>query len=223
MGLAGCNSQRPLHTVKADAEFAAQRGDYEKAQADFGEYIRRRPEAAEMRYELAKVQIAAGQPKPAIEELNIALDIEPLNDSYLDAQAQAMFNAGERDGLISLLSRNASERGRVSDFLRLGTYSAKIGNVDEAKQAFATAAKLDGGLHVTPQRTMADFYGSLGDRTNQIKHLRMAYFIEPANPDTLKEIRRVGEIPGPTFALRPDDLAVPAPAQTRQTAVPDKN
>src|SRR6185295_3671578 len=89
--LAGCTNQRPLHILRADAEFAAEHGHFDKAKADFGEYIRRRPEASDVRYELAQTQIASGEAKAAIEELNIALDVEPLNDKYLDAQAQAMF------------------------------------------------------------------------------------------------------------------------------------
>ncbi len=116
-----------------------------------------------------------------------------------------MFKAGDREALMALLSRNSSERGRVSDYSRQGQFAAKVGNVDEAQQAFQTAAKLDGGQSVAPHRQLADFYGSLGDRAKQVQHLRMAYAIEPGNPETLKEIRRIGEIPGPSFALTPEE------------------
>ena len=33
----------------------------------------------------------------------------------------------------------------------------------------------------------------------------VAYAIEPLNPETQKEIRRIGEIPGPSFALTPEE------------------
>jgi tetratricopeptide (TPR) repeat protein len=201
--LAGCSSERPMHVLRADGEFAYEHGHYDQAKADLGEYVRRRPEAIDVRYELAKVYTASGQPKEAIEQLNVALDVEPLNDNFLDAQAEAMFKAGQRDALTSLLSRNAAERGRVTDYLRLGAYSARMGNADEAQQALLTAAKLDAGRSVVPQRALADFYGSLGDRSKQLSHLRLAYSIEPTNEDTIKEIRRLGEIPGPGFATVP--------------------
>jgi predicted Zn-dependent protease len=206
----GCTNQRPLQIVKQNAEFAAEHGKYEVAKVDFEEYVRRKPDDVEVRYQYARTLIDAGEPKPAIQELNTCLDVYPLNDQYLDALAEAMYKADERDALTSLLARNASERGRVSDFTRQGVYAAKIGNADEAQQALKTAAKLDNGQTVGPQRALADFYGSLGNRANQVRHLRMAYFIEPANPDTLKEIRRVGEIPGPTFGLPPDDVVLTA-------------
>jgi tetratricopeptide (TPR) repeat protein len=204
-GLVGCSNERPLHTVKADGEWAYEHGNYDKAKADFGEYIRRRPEAVDVRYQLAKAHLASNEPKHAIEELNIALDVEPLNDSFLDTQAEAMFKAGDRDALSTLLARNAAERGRVNDYLRQGIYAARMGNADEAQQAFMTAAKLDNGRSVVPQRTLADFYGSVGDRKMQLKHLRMAYTIDPNNDATNKEIRRLGEIPGPAFALTPEN------------------
>jgi tetratricopeptide (TPR) repeat protein len=202
--LAGCSSERPMHVLKADGEFAYEHGHYDQAKADLGEYVRRRPEAIDVRFELAKAYLASNQPKEAIEQLNVALDVEPLNDSFLDTQAEAMFKAGQRDALTSLLARNAAERGRVTDYLRLGAYSARMGNADEAQQALVTAVKLDGGRSVVPQRALADFYGSLGDRTKQLTHLRNAYAIEPTNEDTLKEIRRLGEVPGPSFASGPD-------------------
>jgi len=204
-GLVGCSNERPLHTVKADGEWAFEHGDYDKAKNDFSEYVRRRPEAVEVRYQLAKAHLSSNEPKHAIEQLNIALDVEPLNDSFLDSQAEAMFKAGDRDALSTLLARNAAERGRVSDYLRQGVYSARMGNADEAQQAFQTAAKLDNGRSVTPQRALADFYGSVGDRKMQLKHLRMAYSIDPNNETTNKEIRRMGEVPGPSFALTPEN------------------
>jgi predicted Zn-dependent protease len=221
LNLVGCNSERPLHIVRADGEFAYEHGKWDQAKADFSEYVRRRPEAVDVRYELAKAHLGADEPKAAIEQLNIALDVEPLNDNFLDAQAEAMFKAGQRDALTSLLARNAAERGRVTDYLRLGAYSARMGNPDEAQQALLTAAKLDNGRSVVPQRALADFYGSVGDRAKQLRHLRMAYAIEPANEETLKEVRRLGEIPGPSFALAPDTITPAGTPQTRTTHVPD--
>jgi tetratricopeptide (TPR) repeat protein len=206
VGLVGCSTERPLHTVKADGEFAYKNGQYEKAKVDLGEYVRRRPEAVDVRYELARAYLASNEPMPAIEHLNVALDVEPLNDNFLDAQAEAMFKAGQREALASLLSRSAAERGRVTDYLRLGSYSAKMGNADEAQQAYVTAAKLDNGRTVGPQRALADFYGSVKDRSRQVTHLRMAYAIDPNNEETNKEIRRLGEVPGPSFAIVPDSL-----------------
>ena len=128
----GCGAQRPLHIVKRDGDAAYKSGDYAKAQADYGEYVNRKPEAHQLRYDLARAYVADGRARSAIEELTIALDVSPLNDDYLDLQAKAMFEADERDALTTLLRRNASERGRVSDFIRLGEYSARLGNADEA-------------------------------------------------------------------------------------------
>lgn len=217
----GCSGQRPLDIVKSSAEFNAEHGNYAEAKKDFEEYIRRKPEAVDVRYEHAKALIAAGEPRAAMGELNTCLDVFPMNDDYLDALAQAMYDANERDALTALLARNASERGRVSDFVRQGVYAWKIGNVDEAQQALKTAAKLDNGEHLAPYRILADFYGSLHNRPMQVRALRMAYAIQPANKDTLAEIRRIGEIPGPSFALRPSEITLPGEG-TRETKVEEK-
>ena len=207
--LAGCGGQRPLHIVKREGDAAYKAGDYTKAQAEYAEYIRRKPETHQLRYDLAKAYIADGRARSAIEELTIALDVAPLNDDYLDLQARAMFEADERDALTTLLRRSASERGRVSDFIRLGTYSAKLGNADEAKESLLTAAKIDGGKTLAPQLALADFYGSVGDKASRTRRLRMAYFIDPGNENTIRQLVELGEQPRPGLGLKPEEYALP--------------
>jgi tetratricopeptide (TPR) repeat protein len=208
-GLGACGNQKPLHIVKSDGEFAYRTQNYEAAIESYEEFTRRKPENADMRHELARSYLAAGMPRRAMEEAIVCLDVKPLNDAYLDTLAQAMFDAGERDALTSRLRQNASERGRVSDYIRLGRWSAKLGNPDEAKDALLTAARLDGGRSLAPQLELADFYGSLGDTRNQVRRIRMAYFIDPSDSRVTQRIRDVGEIAGPTFPLKPEEYILP--------------
>jgi len=208
LSLAGCASQRPLHILHADAANAAKFGDAEVARTDYEEYITRKPDDPEKRYEYAQVLMKLGDYRNAIEQLNIACDVDPTNDKYLDAYAEAMFAANERDALTSNLTRATLERGRASDFTRLGEFSERLGNADEAQQAFLTAAKLDQGRTVGPQLRLSDFYGSMGDRPRQVRRLRMAYAIQPANADVLAKIQELGEVPGPSFALMPEEAIV---------------
>ena len=147
-----------------------------------------------------------------MEQLNICTDVSPLNDSYLDAQAQAMFESNEGEALQGLLARAASERGRVTDYLRQGHYAVLLGNLDEARQAFLTASKLDQGKSWQVQREIADFYAKVGDREKQVRRLRMAFYLNPENEALLAEIRRVGEVPGPTFGLLPEEMFLTASA-----------
>jgi tetratricopeptide (TPR) repeat protein len=214
--LSGCSNQRALYRVQHDGESALKAGDYAKAEADFFEYIKRKPEAHQLRYDLARAYIADKRPLSAIQELNIALDVQPLNDDYMDLQAQAMYEANERDALTTLLRRNASERGRVSDYIRLGTYSAKMGNADEAKESLLIAAKLDGGNTIKPQLALADFYASVGDHKSQTRRLRMAYFLDPTNKNIIDALTALGEKPAPGFGLKPEEYVIPdytAPAK----------
>lgn len=205
LGLGGCTKQRPLHILKRDADAAYRGSDYAAATADYSEYIRRKPEAHQLRYELAKTYVADGRPRDAMEELTIALDVSPLKDEYLDLQARAMFEANERDALVTLLRRAAVERGRVSDYIRLGSYSSRLGNADEAKEALLTAAKLDAGKKVAPQVALADFYGSVGDLKTKTRRLRMAYYIDSTNKDVIAELVALGEQPKPGFGLLPEE------------------
>lgn len=199
---------RPLHVILSDADDAYRRGDYAAAKTDYATYVERRPEEVDVRYRLGQALVANGEPRPAVEQLNICTDVAPLNDKYLDAQAEAMYLAKEFEALQMLLARAASERGRVLDYVRQGTYAVRMGNLDEAQQAYLTASKLDQGRSWRVQRGLADFYGSVGDRARQVRRLRMAFFLNPDNPNLLAEIRRLGEVPGPTFGLVPEEMTL---------------
>lgn len=204
--LAGCAKERPLHIVLRDADNAFTRQNYAAAVPDYAIYLDRRPEAVETRYRYGVSLIRAGNPRAAIEELTICADVFPLREEYTDALAEAMYQANEREALQVLLARTTTERGLVPDYLRKARYSVKMGNLDEARQALLTASKLDQGRSWQVQREIADFYGSVGDRPRQVRRLRMAYFLNPENPDLLDEIRRLGEIPGPTFGIAPEEM-----------------
>ncbi|MBL9000405.1 MAG: hypothetical protein JNK25_04645 [Phycisphaerae bacterium] len=203
-----CGGQRPLHVILKDGEFASKTGQYDKAIADLGEYVARKPEEHRVRYELALAYIGAGQPRKAVEELNICLDVKPLNDDYLNAYARALYDSGERDALLLILRRYAAERGRVSDYIRLGEWSSRIGNADESKEALLTAAKIDQGLNIGPQLALANFYASVGDKRQEVRRVRMAYFIDPTSKAVLDYARRLGEVPGPTFPLKPEEYEI---------------
>ncbi len=204
--LAGCAKERPLHIVLRDADNAFTRQNFAAAVPDYAIYLDRRPEAVETRYRYGVSLIRAGNPRAAIEELTICTDVFPLREKYTDALAEAMYQANEREALQVLLARTTTERGLVPDYLRKARYSVKMGNLDEARQALLTASKLDQGRSWQVQREIADFYGSVGDRPRQVRRLRMAYFLNPENPDLLDEIRRLGEIPGPTFGIAPEEM-----------------
>ena len=201
--LTACNGQRPLHVLHDDAQIAAKARNYEKARADFEEYLNRRPDDPAIRYELSQVCMGQGDYKEAVRQLTIASDVQPLNTKYIDGLAEAMFQAGEKDTLTNYLARLSRERAGVADYNRQGVYAAKLGNVDEAQQAFLTAAKLDQGMNVGPQLALSDFYGSLGDRDKQVTRLRMAYYIDQANPGVIERAHALGETLGPAFMRFP--------------------
>lgn len=208
--LAGCSGQRPLHMVKADAQRHAQYARYEQAQADYEYYLERRPDAVEVRAELARVYLALNQPGKAMQQMQIATDVMPLNDEFLDLQAEAIYQAGDRDALISTLSRLASERQRPIDYLRLGTYQARLGNADEAEHALLLAARMDGGRSLRYQKALADFYGELGDSQRQLGRLRNCLYLAPEDAVLHAEIRGLGEVPGPAFARPPVEMRADA-------------
>lgn len=208
--LSACTTQRPLPVVKQSGEQNLFSHKYAAAEKDFAEYILRKPDDNEVRFRLGQTLIGAKKPQDAIGHLTTALDVDPKNDQIQDSLAEALYRAQEREELTQFVNRMASEHGRASDYIRIAKYTQLLGHPDEAQQALVTAAKVDGGKSYKVQKALADFYGSINDRQNQVRRLRMAYFLDPENPELEKAIRAAGQVPGPTFALVPEELTPPA-------------
>jgi tetratricopeptide (TPR) repeat protein len=215
-GLVACSSTRPLPLVKREAEHALSFRNYDKAAADFGEYLNRKPDANDVRVNLGKAQLGLGNARDAAANFATALDVDPQNDEILELYTRALWEAGEKEQLQAFLARAASERGRASDYLRIADYSQRLGLPDESLTALITAAKIDGGRSVDVQLAIADFYKGVGKRSEMVKRLRMAYFLQPENPEVLARIREAGEISGPTFAIAPSEFVESLPASLRQ-------
>jgi predicted Zn-dependent protease len=209
VGLVACSKNRPLNIVRRDADWAMQEHKYENAERDYQAYLDRKPEENAVRVSLAKAQMGQGKAREAANNLYVALDVDPLNDKIIDTYAQALYQSGDRDALTAFVNRAASERQRVVDYIRVAKYMQAVGHPDEARQALHTAAKLDDGKSFPVQMSLADFYKTFGDRERYVRRLRMAYFLNPENPELVRIIREAGEVPGPTFALAPEEMSVP--------------
>ncbi len=216
VGLVACSKNRPLNIVRRDADYAMQARHYADAERDYQAYLDRKPEENTVRVQLAESQLAQGKARDAAGNLYIALDVDPLNDHIIDAYAQSLYQAGDKDALTAFVNRAASERQRTVDYIRVAKYMQAIGHPDEARQALQTAAKLDDGKSFAVQMALADFYKNFGDHARYVRRLRMAYFLNPENPELVKQIRAADEVPGPTFALAPEEMTMPT-----ITAVPE--
>lgn len=210
--LSGCTGPRPLNLVKDDAERNYKLERWEDALPYLVEYNDRKPNDPEMRYKLGKTYIALGRAKDAREHMNVAIDVAPTNDKYMDGFAEALVESGEKDQMLVALRKRANDRGTMADYLRVGNFAAKVGHPDEAEAALKAAAQIDQGRSLPPQLALARFYASVNDRPNHITRLRNAYYLAPANPMVLELIEQAGEIPGPTFGVPPIESQNPAGA-----------
>lgn len=202
--LGGCQAERNLDLVREIGNREYQLGQYEQALANYQEYVTRKPDGVDVRYSLAETYMKLNQPQLAREQFYQCLAVHPDNQDYATGLAEALYACNEREELITFLTREARDRGRPGDYERLGHYQFLLGNVDEAKLALITAAKLDGGKSIKPQMELANLYRSLGDKPSELKRLRMALYIEPRNMEIQKRIRELGEIPGPSYVLMPE-------------------
>jgi tetratricopeptide (TPR) repeat protein len=213
--LAACNAARPLPAVKDAGDRAFQRGDYATANTNYQEYVERKPGEAEVQIYYAKTLMALGEPAKAVEHASIAYDQRPSDDDYMDTLAAALYGSHRTEDLYRFLRGLTSTRGRVQDYIRLGQYAAKLGDADGAEHALKTAAQIDRGQTPGPQLALAEFYRSIGDKANAVKRLRMAMYVDRNNLEISKALRDLGEIPGPSLAIPPEEQSLATAPESR--------
>ncbi len=201
-----CAQQRSIQAVRQSGDWAFDRGQYELALQEYTEVAERHPSDWRNRLNLGKTLLVLNRPAAAKEHLAIAETLRPQNEEIVDLLAQAMLESGDRDGLFRFLRARVEQRRTEQDYQRLGYFAMKAGDADEAEKALITAARLNRGQTIAPQLALADFYMSIGDESRAMKRLRMALYIEPANQKVQDKIRALGEVPGPSFAVAPEEL-----------------
>lgn len=201
-GLTACGP-RPLSMVRADANYHYFRAEYQEAQPLYEEVVQRRAADAEAHYELGRNLLALGRATEAREQMILAYNLQPQNETYFEGMADAYVAAGNEEDLFDALEHQIRDRGGVADYLRFGKYAQKLGHADEAERALLGAAEIDGGRTIEPQLALADFYRSVGDRENEIRRLRMALWFDPSDDEIEARLRELGQVPGPTFVLEP--------------------
>lgn len=201
--MGGC-TENP-YPYRAEGDAAMQTHRYGDAAAAYGRYLEISPGSPEVRALNGRALLAAGRPHEAVEQLRIATQQQPDNEAWLDDLCAALLAAQKQDELFALLRTNASQRGRVGDYIRMGVYSQKMGDGDTARTALLTAARIDNGRTAAPHVALYDFYSSIGDQANAMRRLRMAYYVDARSTEVASRIAQSGAITGPTFGLRPTE------------------
>lgn len=213
--LTGCNTTRTLPAVHEMGDRNFRNQNWEAARADYQEYVDRKPGDPDVQMKLAQTLVKLGQADTAVTHAQVAFDARPNNTEALETYCLAMAESKRSEELFRLLNGNCEARGTVADYDRLGRYQLKLGDPDGAERAFIMAAKTDGGKSIEPQLALANFYKSISDTANEKKRLRMALYLNPTDQSIYDRLRGLGEIPGPSLKLVPEEMSASATAPDR--------
>ena len=120
---------------------------YPEAVGRYREVLRQSSDSREALHGLARVFLAMGRPLDAIEELAALMEIDPGFRDYSAAldYAEALWQAGQQDDAIGLLTGLVSESKRINHRMALAHYLKERGDsvtarseLDQALREFAT-------------------------------------------------------------------------------------
>jgi tetratricopeptide (TPR) repeat protein len=213
--LPACNTVRTLPRVKEVGDRHYRDHKWEAARAEYQEYVDRKPGEAEVQMKLARCLVELGRPGEAVTNAAVAYDARPNNPEALETYCLALAEAKRTDELFRILNGNCETRGSVEDYDRQGRFLFKLGDADSAYRSFKMAAQVDGGRTIEPQLVLANFHRDIGDKTNEAKRLRMAMYFDPTNQEIYDRLRGLGQIPGPSLKLTPEELNATATGTDR--------
>lgn len=206
MASVGCAStSRPTESIRTSADRAYDRGQFEAASNDYAEIIARYPGDWQAQYQYGRCQLELDQPANARRALEIAQTRRPEDPDVVDALAEALYELEEESHLYALLRQQAEATGSPRAWLRLADYANRLGDPDSASMAIETAIRVDDGNTTAPYIAAADFNQSVGRLDAAVRRLRQAHWINPADQNVVSRLKALGEVPGPTLALPPDE------------------
>lgn len=204
--IGGCATPSHVHVQRGDDAYA--HADYQAALDHYTNALTNRGGNVDARIGLAKAHLKLDQPAHAREQMEMAYALYPQDPEVLDLLAESMARSGDVAGMQALLASTAQYTNAPEDWLRLGHHLMNAGDLDEARQALLMAARVDGGRTAKYQVALAELHARVGDMKAAKERYRMALFADPMNDEVKAALRQMGEIPGPTIALRPTEMAV---------------
>lgn len=195
--------ERASFRLVEDGDEALEGGRTDLAMQKYAEAVARHSGNFEARLKLAKLQLARGQYAEAASQLRIVRTERPGDAEVLDALALALARTGDAEGVERVLGERASITNGAADWLRYGRALFELGDFDRAEEALKRAAEADGGQNAVYQVALAQFAERIGDDERALRRYRMALYADPSDQAAREGIRRMGEVPGPSFALVP--------------------
>jgi predicted Zn-dependent protease len=154
---------------------------------------------------LGNTYVKLGETGMGAEQLKLAHTLKLEDDEIFASLCEGLYADKKFDDLNRALRERTIDRGRMQDWALVAKYAERLGDQDEAQRAWLTAAKVDGGKSAIPQLGLARLYAKVGDTARARQRIAMAYFCDPLNGEVVAAAKAMGEIPGPTFGVMPEE------------------
>jgi Flp pilus assembly protein TadD len=211
VGASGCTTAKEV-VLREQARQARDRGQMQQAQTKYEQLVELNPTSAQYQHALGASYLASGKldaARIALEQAReLAYDRSYITPRILDKLAETYYRQDDLRRLTGFLNQTAKQRGTTRSYLRQAQYLRKIGDMDAARVAYRKAAYFAEDGNAQPYVAMADFYQSIGDRTNAVKALRYAYHVAPGDGDVNQRLQSLGVEPASSAGSAPPKPAL---------------
>ncbi|MCK4850710.1 MAG: tetratricopeptide repeat protein [Phycisphaerae bacterium] len=182
--------------AKSHGDHQAANDNYRKAQLEFQSAVDHDPRPTDRHYKLARASQALKEYNRAIREYDQALQRFPGNgkahSGKIDCLVQMNAPQEEIDDAVATAVSIVRQRDHGWIYLTLAVAYYRAGRTDQVAPALAKAvgaAPSDSYVQATAGR----FYRAIGDFDSARKHLKIAYQLNPQEPDVAHDLGVLGE------------------------------
>ncbi len=194
--------------LRIESADLANRGETEAAIAVLQPVLERTPEDTLANWQMGLLLLETGDPLRALRHLEVAYAHVASNSDLAyevgGHLAEAMYQNREHDRAFSFLQDRAAASQSARDYNRLGAYALRVNDPDSAAAAYTEAARVSGATSVEPYLGLAEVHLSLGQTEEAVRRLRMAYTIDPTNPEVIEALTPYVGVIGPSLRLTPE-------------------
>ncbi|MDP7030064.1 MAG: tetratricopeptide repeat protein [Phycisphaerales bacterium] len=199
--LVACTTTVPSQALRRKGEKAMSINDWPSAIDWYGQLVARDQTDWRSQAALGQAALESGDLTLARRSLEIASALQPANARIAADLADTLEQQEAWNDLFAYLHDRATTTSTAADWLRLARAAVEADDPDTARQSIRTALAVDAGEDVVPYLQAARLSLRLGERSEAIRALSLAWDLDPTDPDVRAALLDLGVVPGPTLHL----------------------
>lgn len=204
---ASCKNPMPRDEAVERAEYYVKYDRWQDAADVIRHTVESNPGDGQAQAIYGDAMLHLGELDRAADAYDRALALNPTDISLVTRLAEVLYRQGNTEALYQRLRGAGADLHSVAAYMLLSHYAQLLNDPDTAVSAVRAAIEVDdgvGGVRTAgPYLRAAELDAQYGRPDGELRRLRQAYAIDPANKRVSDRLLALGQVLGPSLGLPP--------------------